>query len=99
MGLIEMSPTGRRRWSQIRANGQRSFVLRHGVLGWGLPMSIWMPLGHAGFDFVAQGFVEWNRIFVSGLAGLPIWLAGGVLFGCWMWSWSEHSWHRPHPPE
>ena len=99
MGLVEMSPTGRRRWSQIRANGQRSFVLRHGVLGWGLPMSIWMPLGRAGFDFVEQGFVEWNQIFVSGLTGLPIWLAGGVLFGCGMWSWSEHSWHRPHPPE
>lgn len=75
------SEKARQFWQKTKAKGKKSFVLRHGVLGWG------------GFMFIAMTAQQLIRKpadypFVIVL-NLLIWPIGGYLFGNWMWRYYE----------
>ena len=73
------------RWSKTRERGLRAWVLRRGMLGWGVPMYIFMSSLQ-----IAQRPGDWRRI---ALTGLPLWLSGGVLWGALTWAMMER-WYR-----
>ncbi len=70
------------RWAQTRQMGRTNFVVRIGVLAWGLPMLIFFSL----YFGIKRG---WDQIFTM----LPIMtmtcIIGGALFGLAMWYMSE----------
>lgn len=74
------------RWSKTREQGLRTWLVRRGVLRWGVPMYILMSAVQ-----VAQRPSEWRRIV---LGGLPIWLACGVLWGALTWAMMERLYRR-----
>ena len=70
-----MKPEVRAKWSQTRAKGKADYVLKAGVLSYGLPMFLIMTF------FVHRERLTTNFILVSAL----LWLLGGVFFGVAMW--------------
>ena len=74
------------RWSKTRQKGLRPWLFRRGMLGWGVPMYIFMSVlqivHHPG---------NWVRI---ALTGLPLWLAAGVLWGALTWATMELLYRR-----
>ena len=61
------------RWRNAREQGMRSWVLRRGVLSWGVPMY--------GIIGGMQVFQRPRHRLQIALINLPIWLLTGVLFG------------------
>ena len=73
------------RWSKTRKQGLRPWLLRRGMLGWGVPMYILMSAMQ-----IAQRPGDWVRI---ALVGLPLWLGTGVLWGALTWATMER-WYQ-----
>jgi hypothetical protein len=62
--------------ARILARGRWSYILRHGILGWGVPvylfdMFINFPTRHLDLRFLLVNAVGWAL--------------GGVFFGWWTW--------------
>lgn len=81
-----MKETQARRWRDVRARGLRAYVVRRGILGWGLPMC------------VIFGGLAWYRHPDSLLQivffDTPVWLAAGVVFGVASWYTMEWVYKR-----
>ncbi len=65
------------RWREVRARGLRAYVLRRGVLGWGVPM--------AAIFGGLQALQHPDRKLHFILVNIPIWLAAGVVLGVATW--------------
>jgi len=84
-GDMRMWRSSVQQWSKTRERGMRPWVLRRGVLGWGLPMYIAMSALQIG-----QTPQNWRHI---ALIGLPVWLGAGVAWGALTWATMEW-WYR-----
>ena len=74
------------RWGKTRQRGFRAFVLRRGMLGWGLPMFVIMSAMQ-----IAQHSAHWRSTV---LIGLPLWLFAGVIWGALAWALMEWLYRR-----
>jgi hypothetical protein len=74
-----MKPEVREKWGRTRAKGKLDYVLKAGVLSYGLPMFLIMTF------FVNRSRLSPKFISISAL----LWLLGGVLFGVAMWHVQE----------
>lgn len=72
---LRMSPKARKRWSETRAKGKLDYVLKTGVLSYGLPMFVIMTF------FIYPERRTYGLIAISAL----LWLLGGIFFGVMMW--------------
>jgi hypothetical protein len=77
------------RWERTRALGRTDFILRRGVLGWGLPAAILTIVYKVVQE---QGFTAPQ--LTSGLltviaVALVVFPLAGALFGRWLWTTSE----------
>ena len=59
--------------------GQARFILKYGVLRWGLPMFVFMTIW-------ARWFAIQNDWFKLIIAGVFIYPTGGALFGYFVWT-------------
>jgi hypothetical protein len=57
----------------------KSFVLKRGVLGWGLIMGVFWPL--------VMYLMGSPISFSAAILMLPVWLVGGAIWGAIMWRW------------
>jgi hypothetical protein len=77
------------RWEKTRAMGRTDFIIRRGVLGWGVPAAIFTIVYKA---IQEQGFATPHLTdalrTVIAVAFVVFPLAGG-LFGRWLWSSGE----------
>jgi hypothetical protein len=68
-------PEKRPKFSQL---SRTQFVLRYGVLGWGLPVAILFSL--------IQGYRDgWDGFLFQLIAALVLFPLGGILYGRYMW--------------
>jgi hypothetical protein len=74
------------RWAEARANGRWSYVLWKGVFRWGGLMYVLMVGRHIVEDPTRMYF--WLGF------GVPLWAAGGALFGLLTWHVSERQYRR-----
>lgn len=73
-------------WAETRKRGRFAFLLRTGLLCWGLPMCVF---------FVAMHMYLLPGRFLMILAlNVPIWSVGGLLFGFVMWTINEWQYER-----
>ena len=81
-----MNPTRASRWLQTRGMGRNAFVLRRGVLGWGLIMcGIFVGMLTASHPSNFLYILEIN---------VPLWLGMGGLWGIAVWYTSEWEYKR-----
>jgi len=60
--------------------GRKQYVLRYGVLGWGVPTAILFA--------IIKGFEEgWATFPIHLLVSLILFPLGGIIFGRCMWRW------------
>ncbi len=77
--LCTMREKDRAKWERVRAKGKRRFVIRRGVLGWGLGTGILSSVLLAVEG--APSFHPWLELPVAML----VFAAGGYFWGSWMW--------------
>ncbi len=75
-----MTPKNRENWEATRAKGRTRFILVTGVLGWGLPMFLFMT-----FWVQKVSVDDVGSIALS----MALWAVGGLGFGYWVWRVSE----------
>jgi hypothetical protein len=73
------NPEKRSRWLKL---GRKQFVLRFGVLGWGVPTAIL-------FSFARAYEEGWDQLPVLLVISLIMFPLAGILWGCGMWRWLE----------
>ncbi|MFO1096064.1 MAG: hypothetical protein U0992_22575 [Planctomycetaceae bacterium] len=95
MNLHSSSTAACSRWESIRKHGRRAYIIKFGILGWGIPVSLVLTIW------------DWYRgLPVSELA-VPLALRlvlfgiiGGIAFGACMWKVMElmygHHGQQPH---
>ena len=75
-----------RQWQKSRAKGFQSYVLKRGILGWGVPM------------YVVFGLLRWMRhpedTIHALVWGVPLWLSGGIVFGVATWYFSDRQYRE-----
>lgn len=82
MGKAQRQTASDARWAKERAAGRKAYVLKRGVLGWGLPMFVAMTL--------VVPLVRGEAITPTSLViGAIIWLLAGVAFGFFTWHLTE----------
>ncbi|HSA57266.1 MAG TPA: hypothetical protein VLE53_16250 [Gemmatimonadaceae bacterium] len=78
------------RWEKLRAMGRTDFILRRGVLGWGLPAVVITVLYKVVQE---QGFVLaphlTDSLRTAIVVSLLLFPAGGGLLGRWLWTAGE----------
>lgn len=74
------------RWRETRHQGMRTWVIRKGILGWGVPMCV-VFVGMQGARHPAQ----LPHIL---LLNLPIWFVAGLFFGSATWFAMEWQYKR-----
>jgi hypothetical protein len=79
----KMNPKEARRWEKIRLKGKKQFILWHGVLGWGLTMTL--------CSSITRYFKYPNdfNFIVDSLVSLCVWPLFGYLMGVIIWGYSE----------
>jgi len=80
-----MTQTQAERWRATRERGIRSYVLKTGVLAWGLAMFLYLTL---------QSLRQPNPLTFIFLVDLPLCVFGGVLFGLGTWYATEWQYKR-----
>jgi hypothetical protein len=68
--------------AKIRALGRKQFVLRYGVLGWGLSTAV----AFAAVEGYMHGFERFFGLLIPSLILFPL---GGILWGRLMWMYFE----------
>jgi hypothetical protein len=74
-----------REWEQIRASGHRRFIVRYGLLKWGLPFGLVTTLGPVAYDVLRHSTMP----SVWSIAGSFIVLGLGFGYGM-----GETEWRR-----
>ena len=79
-----MKPKHFEHWSKLRAQGKARYILRTGVLAWGLPMFLFMVL------IINRRTTSLTAIGLN----LLIFSLGGAVFGWITWALSERQYQR-----
>jgi hypothetical protein len=87
-----MSETTLRGWAKTRTLGQSAFILKYGILGWGVPTAIlWSVLVAAD-----EGLAALPILLLFALTLFPV---GGYVFGRVLWAVLERSHTRSRSAE
>jgi len=86
------SPSAKDSWAVVRSKGMWHFVLRRGVLSWGVPMYLLMACGPALFGIPYR--TEPTLFYWIWQAGL--WTVASALFALAVWSLSERQHRKQH---
>lgn len=84
---MEHKERARAEWELTRVGGSTRFILTRGVLGWGVPMALFMLLK----DYFVDG-EAWTP--VGALIRGVVFLSGGYFFGLALWILNEKSYRR-----
>lgn len=82
-----MKPRGLRNWEKVRAAGMARYVLKRGVLSYGLTMFVLMT-----FVF-RRGDLSPRFMLISAV----LWFVGGALFGTLTWLFMEWCYRKAMP--
>jgi hypothetical protein len=81
-----MNERRKKRAEKILAGGRKRYVLLQGGLGWGMFVAtgtaMWEALDKSGYSLTR---IDWAGFLFGWLIGVPIYFAGGCLFGLFMW--------------
>lgn len=80
--LAEADDKARQDWEAVRRQGALRFILKRGVLAWGVPMFLVMHV----LPSIAKGSPPSLWALAANVA---IWAVAGAGFGATMWWWSE----------
>jgi hypothetical protein len=75
------------KWEMTRAKGLKNFVLMNGVLGWGIPLGIFVALMHV----LENG---WQKFGSDLMLSIAIYAVAGVFFGLATWAIAEWRYAR-----
>jgi hypothetical protein len=97
------SATASGNWEQQRALGRTRFILRRGVLGWGIPAAFLTIL----YKVVQEQGLVWTprlteSVRTAVVVAILVFPLGGWLFGRWLWDTGETRYRarmRGDPPE
>jgi len=78
-----MSLSDTEKWARFSQLGRTRYVLRHGVLGWGVPAAILFSLIQA-YQF------GWDGFLFQLVAALILFAIGGIFYGRCMWEILEN---------
>jgi hypothetical protein len=80
-----LSPTQIERRERIRMKGRSHFIMVSGILGFGLPMFLFMTIVRF-YDY-GRGwrFPTGEELYFKMILRLLIWTILGYWFGAWMW--------------
>ena len=74
------------RWKTLRTKGKRRYIIENGVLGWGMPMFVFMAFINTPFS---EGFLTKNAI-----VHYVVWPLGGLFFGLCTWYFAEKRYNK-----
>jgi len=78
-----MSNSHSEKWAKLSKLGRTQYVLRFGVLGWGIPTAILFSL--------IQGYrFGWDGFLFQLIPALILFPIGGIFFGRFMWRTLEN---------
>lgn len=73
-------------WEQLRKKGKAKYILIHGLLLWGIPMSL---VANTYLHF--RGGIPWTPMIYY---TTPIFLIASLLFGLLMWKFLENRYNK-----
>jgi hypothetical protein len=73
------------KWEKLRAKGKWNFILKYGVLLWGVGTAVLFSLF---FPMVMGGKGQSSSVFALSIVLFPI---GGIAWGYFMWMFSENA--------
>jgi hypothetical protein len=76
------------KWLKFKKLGRKQFILRYGVLGWGVPVAIAYSANMA-FEH------GWNTFPFFLMPALILFPLCGIWFGKFMWNWVERKYGSP----
>lgn len=92
-----MKKSAFKRWSKIRKKGKLSYILKYGILFWGIPTGIlagillyFIEMG--GFTFQAFTQIEFYGEVIARVLFFA--LVGGPLYGILTWVGRERKWNK-----
>ena len=79
-----------RRWEQERARGRTTFVVRRGVIGWGLPAAF-LAIAYKALQVreLTTSLMLSHDLRVAAMVALVVFPFCGFLFGHWLWRTGE----------
>ena len=80
------------RWGLTRKGGKKKFILKTGVLAWGIPMFVIMT-----FFLNDKPYQELSPLYIAG-SGV-IWALAGAFFGWLMWAQTERQYAKSNLQE
>ncbi|MBD0380182.1 hypothetical protein [Paenibacillus sedimenti] len=82
-----MKEKQRSKWEKLRAKGKKNFIIFNGVIGWGVPTAILFTFL---MSFMENYSIRFNQDFFELLIiSIVLFPIGGILFGLWVWGWTE----------
>jgi hypothetical protein len=79
-----MSQSDSEKWAKFSKLGRTQYVLRYGVLGWGVSTAILFAL--------IQGYLHgWDGFLFQLIPALILFPLGGILWGRYMWKLLERT--------
>ncbi|MCK8826767.1 hypothetical protein MWH25_03280 [Natroniella acetigena] len=73
-------------WEEIKEKGFLYFIVRKGIIGWGLPVGCFVLLINI---LTSLGEITFHEIVLELLNTLAIFSVGGIVFGMLMWFFSK----------
>ena len=75
------------RWASTRKNGKKRFILKAGVLSWGIPMFIVMT-------FFVNNRTEQKLTLMLIAGSALLWALAGAFFGWMLWGFTEKQYNK-----
>lgn len=79
------------RWERLRQQGRKSYIIKYGILGWGIPVA----LAVTGLDWY-HGTPAIDLAVPLAIRLVLFGILGGLAFGASMWKFNEYLRNRAH---
>ena len=70
------------KWEDIRNKGKRKYIIKYGLIFWGIPMAILVSL----LQYLSVGKLN---VIMNVIISIIVFLLGGLLYGLIMWTYLE----------